>query len=331
MRKPSEFVDIVPADVSAALDELGIDHVIRGKECHALCPNPKHDDHSPSWSCNLYTGKHHCWSCGYGGSFTKLVANVRGGKFDEAQVWIRTHRMQSNLDGEEIVTRAKERRAAEVRESDLWACDEPDMYVCEDRAISPEAACLAECLWHRDKDCWIFPVRDPDTDKLLGWQEKSKRRFLNRPAGLDKTRSLHGMRHLKTTGKSGYVVVVESPLDVARFMTAGIMRVVSTYGAEFTDFQIRNLWDWADEIIFALDNDDAGQKKVARYLLAHPEDRAHCKVFDYGTVYEDRHYRHWLIHPEGDGRDPGNLSDDDLRWGVQYATPASRTLFEVAV
>jgi 5S rRNA maturation endonuclease (ribonuclease M5) len=330
MRKPAgaKFANVVPADVAGALDELGIDYIIRGDEANALCPHPDHNDSSPSWSVNLHSGMHHCFSCGYGGSFIKLVANVRGGKFAEAEVWIRTHTMQSNLDGVEIVAQAKERRAAEVRESDLWEVGPPPAEMLAGRNVSSGAAELAEVQWHPEKGCWIFPVRDPFTDKLTGWQEKSERRFINRPRGLDKTQALFGFRHLKATGRSGYVVVVESPLDVARFITAGVDRVVATYGSEFTQKQIEILWDYADVIIFALDNDDAGQKRVARYLLEHPEDAPHCKVFDYGTAYVDRDFRQWYIHPLGDHRDPGNLTDADLWWGVDNATPGTWTMFE---
>jgi Toprim-like/CHC2 zinc finger len=330
MRKPnSNFVDIVPADVAGALDDLGIDYVIGGDEAHALCPNPKHADSSPSWSCNLESGANHCWSCGYGGSFTRLVADVQGGRFDQAQVWIRTHRVRSSLDGVEIVTRAKERRAAEVRESDLWLCIEPPCDELAARAITPDAARKTEVLWHREKNCWIFPVRDPGTGKLLGWQEKSQRRFVNRPPDMQKHRSLFGLPLVRSAGTKGYSVVVESPLDVARFVTAGIDRVVSTYGSEFTDAQIDVLWDCTDVIIFALDNDLAGQRKVARWIDEHPQDRKYCRVFDYGTTLNDRFNVNCIV-PEGDGRDPGNLSDDELRWGVDHATSAWRTYFEVS-
>lgn len=313
--------------MAAALDELGIDYDIHGDEAHALCPHPDHNDSSPSWSVNLHSGMHNCFSCGYGGSFVKLVAEVRGGKFAEAEVWVRTHRMQSALDGVEIISKAKERRAAEVRESDLWQCGESPYELLAERFIEPWAAKQAEVQWHPAKGCWIFPVRDPFNDKLLGWQEKSKRRFVNRPVGLDKTQAMFGFRHLKSTGDSGLVVVVESPLDVARFLTAGVERVVSTYGAEFTDKQIEILWDHADTIIFALDNDIAGQRKVRNYLLEHPSDKAYCQVFDYGTAYVHK-LTGWCVHPEGDGRDPGNLSDADLVWGVENATPGLTTAFE---
>jgi hypothetical protein len=327
-RQPGAAASVVPADVPAALDVLGLDYALRGDEAVALCPAPGHRDRTPSWSVNIRTGQHHCFSCGYGGSFVSLAATVQGTGYDQAAVWARTLRVQESLDGEEIVTAARERRAAEVRESDLWLCGDPPAGELAGRGITLEAARACEVLWHRDKHCWVFPVRDPVTDALLGWQEKSDRRFVNRPPGLDKHRSLFGLRHVKATGRSGLIVVVESPLDVARFIAAGIERAVATYGIEFTDEQIAVLWDWADEIILAGDNDMAGQRKIARWLAEHPEDRAHCKVFSYGQTYQDRDFRGWHIHPEGDRRDPGNLTDQELRDGVRRATPGLFTIFE---
>lgn len=325
-KKNTRTIAAVPADIPAALDQLGIDYVIRGNEAVGLCPNPKHDDHSPSWSCNLESGKSHCFSCGWGGSFSFLVMVVKNKRFEEADLWVRTHRVRTSLDGDEIIVRAKERRAAEVRESDLWDTTEPPESKLRERNITLEAAAACEVLWHFAKDCWIFPVRDA-SGRLLGWQEKSKRVFRNRPSGLDRRRSLFGFQHLQSSGKSGRVVVVESPVDVARFITAGIHRVVSTFGVEFTDEQIKLLWKYADEIVFAMDHDSAGHRKVSRWLKEHPGDAQYCYVFDYGDVYEDR-LTHEFVHPAGDKRDPGNLSDDELRYGVEMATPAWRTRFE---
>ena len=118
---------------------------------------------------------------------------------------------------------------------------------------------------------------------------------------------------------------MESPLDVARFWTAGIPRVVSTYGIEFSDYQISLLWDYADELIFAPDNDLAGHRKIARWVSENPFARSRMRVFDYGGAFDAGDA---IVHPEGDGRDPGNLTNRELLRGIEYATPAWRTYFE---
>jgi hypothetical protein len=314
---------VVPADVSSALYALGIDHVIRDDEALALCPNPDHSDRKPSWSCNLETGLHNCFSCGFSGSFVRLVALVRGVRPAEATGWIQTRKVRSGPSQEEV-ERAVEQKPA-VSEADLWEVTDPPEWALAERHISLLAAQTLEIRWHPRKERWVFPIRDPKTDRLLGWQEKAKGIFLNRPKDVQKASTLFGFKQLKATGNDGPVVIVESPLDTARFWTAGHHRVVSTFGIEFSDYQISLLWPYADELIFAPDNDLAGQRKLARWLTEFAFERNRIKVFDYGGAFDARDA---IVHPEGDGRDPGNLSNRELRRGIEYATPAWRTYFE---
>lgn len=313
----------VPADISAALDELGIDHLVRGGEAVGLCPSPDHHDHKPSWSCNLKTGQHHCFSCGYGGSFTRLVSTVRGVKFGEADLWVRTHRVSHPTEVAPV--HAEKRRAVEVRESDLWACTEPPDEALAVRKISREAAQQMELLW--DDKGWVFPIRDPDSARLIGWQLKRGKTVRNRPFQLDRSRALFGSELVRSTGTEGDVIIVESPLNAARFLTAGYPRVVATYGIEFTDEQITEAQKLGTGLLFAQDNDKAGQQKVARWLHEHPLERQFCKVFDYGRVFEDDLTRAY-IHPKGDGRDICDLLDWEITRGIEYATSARRSRFE---
>lgn len=54
------MTNLVPLDILAALDELGIEYSTSGEEAKALCPDPDHDDTTPSWNINLDSGMHHC-------------------------------------------------------------------------------------------------------------------------------------------------------------------------------------------------------------------------------------------------------------------------------
>lgn len=314
----------LPADIPAALDELGIDYRIQGDEAVGLCPNPEHDDRSPSWSCNIRTGRHLCFSCRFKGSFTGLVATVRGLRVDEADLWVRSHRVLHPSDDDEEPAQGRPERS--VSEADLWECEDPPAEELDRRRISLDAAKTLGILWHPRKARWIFPIRHPETNRLLGWQEKTGHRFMNRPRDVKKGASLFGFAALKATGPDGTAIVVESPLDAARFLTAGIPRAVSTYGIEFSDEQIYALWGWCDEIVFAPDNDVAGHRKMARWIPANPYHRNKMRVFDYGGCFEDELRR--CVHPVGDGRDPGDLTDRELRRGVEWASPAWLTYFE---
>jgi len=76
------------------LQRLGIEGLKRsGKEWLGLCPNPNHADRTPSWHIRDEPGHpkhglHNCWSCGHSGNLTKLVMDLRGLKFRDAEAWL---------------------------------------------------------------------------------------------------------------------------------------------------------------------------------------------------------------------------------------------------
>lgn len=65
-----------------------------GRLWKALCPNPDHDDHDPSWSVvddgSPRHGSHWCHACGFGGGPWELAAAVRGVSIEEAGAWVWT-------------------------------------------------------------------------------------------------------------------------------------------------------------------------------------------------------------------------------------------------
>lgn len=81
-------------DVPRVLERLGIQAKRRGREWEALCPNPEHQDRSPSWRIRdepgaTRHGYHHCWPCGFGGTVVDLVQKVLGIEdFRDARAWI---------------------------------------------------------------------------------------------------------------------------------------------------------------------------------------------------------------------------------------------------
>lgn len=68
-------------DVMAVLKNLGIEPEVRGRQAVAPCPNPDHDDGSPSWAIvvdreDAKYGVHGCWSCGLRGNIITLAAGI---------------------------------------------------------------------------------------------------------------------------------------------------------------------------------------------------------------------------------------------------------------
>lgn len=287
---------------------------MRGDEATALCPNPDHDDHSPSWSCNLDDGRHHCFVCGFGGSFLYLVGKMLGATRGTAESWVRERKIKDVAQGFVGPRQTVVKRAASVSEADMWSFTDPPADALASRGLTLEACQEYGVRWDNDHQLWISPVRDPHTRQLMGWQAKNARVFRNHPKNLVKSKALFGF---ELVPHGGTAMVVESPLDVPYARPACRDRdvfPVSSYGAVLSAEQIRLLRGRCGRIILALDNDTAGWKSVAQ--LAWSFGTVPVGVFDYGNSVDV---------PAGcditapDGRDPGNLSMAEITSGIDNA------------
>lgn len=314
--------DIVPADISDALLELGIQHKISGDEARAVCPSPDHADANPSWYMNLDTGKHFCQSCGFGGSFQWLIQVMQGKRPGEARAWIL---MQKPRVGSK---KNQSDPLQKVAESDLYKFDDPPEDALLERGVTLEACQTHEIVFDKENNRWIFPLRDPWSDRLIGWQAKGRgdesHLVINHPAGMKKAQTVFGYRAAKTTS-TGTVVVTENPIKATKFLSVSGVRAVATCGASFTDYQINELlWPIADSIVFALDNDHAGHIRMSKFIAENAYARDRVKVFNYGNVET---INGAYVHTPDD-RDPGDLTADELFDGIGKATPAAWTYFE---
>lgn len=80
-------------NVGEVLKRLGIDARLQGREWHARCPNPDHNDNDPSWRIRDEPGsqKHglfQCFPCGFSGDAEKLVMEVLRIPWREAVDWL---------------------------------------------------------------------------------------------------------------------------------------------------------------------------------------------------------------------------------------------------
>jgi hypothetical protein len=249
---------------------------------------------------------------------------MRGMRSGEASAWIKTQKVRiAVVDEPEINNQAL------VKESDLWPYDPPPEERLKERRISAEACEALEILWDAEKQAWILVLRDPFTDRIMGWQEKhtgeDSHLVINYPPKVRKSTTVFGYRNLKSTGTDGLCVVLENPLKAGLVFDAGYSRVVSTCGSSFTDYQINDLlWPVADEVILMLDNDPAGHKAMYRFIMQNPYARTSTKIFDYGN---GRKANGAYIHVP-DGRDPGDLTNTEIVQGILRATPAAFSYFQ---
>lgn len=268
----------IPGDVLACLEELGIDVIrIIHEEAWALCPGHfertgKYNTRPNKFSVNTETGQFSCFSCGFSGSFVYLVQEVKGYDRADAEQWTRNRGGIERL--RRVLADSQGRSADLERDAGIPAWNEarlalfnaPPYAALDGRRISQGAVTHYGVLWDSKKENWILPIRDPDTGSLWGYQEKGEGWFCNKPAKVSKGDTLFGIETL--TGRTA--ILLESPLDCLRLYTAGISGGVSSYGVQVSDRQLELLFDKAEIVIFALDNDAVGLRKMQelrqRYL-----------------------------------------------------------------
>jgi hypothetical protein len=247
---------------------------------------------------NAETGVHHCFSCGYKGTLLTLVGEIKEfttqwGRvdFDAAKDWLRSN---IEVNFEYLARQLEEARNSYIpipapvgmSEARLAIFDSvaPD-WALSARDLTEDAVVLYGVKWNQSKNSWITPIRDPQSGKLMGWQEKSQteRFFRNRPTGVAKSKTLFGL----DTFKGGTMIVVESPLDAVKLASLGVFGGVSTFGASISDDQLR-LMKAADKLIIAMDNDIAGRKASADLLERTRKEGMECWFLNYqGSEHKD--------------------------------------------
>ena len=294
------------------LNRLGMDIVnIRGDEFQCFCPAHEertgHPDHNPSFYINSDNGAFICFSCQFKGNTNSLIAYVQNIPYEEATTWF------SSADGlakkleRAITPKSVFEEVTDITPSMMAAFTEPTEEMLKARGIRPTVAEFFGLKYDKRKDCWIIPIVDP-WDKLIGWQEKgvSGRYFNNYPKGVRKSSTLFG--YAQHSG--GTMIVVESPLDVARLASVGIWGGVATYGALVSKDQI-NLMRGAENLIIAMDHDDAGRESSMRILEASHSMNFDCSFFDYSNTT---------------AKDVGGMSKDEIYSGLQNARHSVRGL-----
>jgi 5S rRNA maturation endonuclease (ribonuclease M5) len=272
------FQNPVPGNVYACMEELGIqivsvnDDEIMGK-CPAHLERTGKEDRHPSWSVNAETGAHNCFSCGFQGNFVSLAAYCLGPD-EDAVGWVRKRggieRAKHILDKHRGVTindlTHHEDTTLNVNEASLALFVDPPEEALAKRNLTLDSATYYGVLWDPTSKSWITPVREPYSDRLLGWQQKNERFFRNRPKDIEKSKALFGLNEwvAEARAEEHTMVLVESPLDVLRLHSAGVLGGVSSYGSEVSDEQMRLIVSETDRLLVAMDNDTSGDKSNKR-------------------------------------------------------------------
>ena len=295
----------LPVSVDEVLDRLGVEYDGgRGDEVTGRCPDPAHDDNHPSASFNTSTGLWCCHACGAGGTLAWLVRTVTGTGIRAARWWLR------EVDS----SRAPQHQEREVETYGEWLLAEyADVtnLALDCFGLTREAVDAYGIRWREERyggkrkvypDAFVFGIRDPASGKLWGTHLKWDGGAFT-SSGCPKSRTLFGIERFRSGSPA---ILVESPLDAAVLLTAGLDGGLASFGTPVSRGQAALLSERASCVVLALDNDRAGrdgQKKLLRELAVP------VWCFNYG---------------DSTGKDPGELTPDELRDGLRYATALRR-------
>jgi len=307
-------------EVQVVLFKLDVDIAqVRGDEVLGICPGHElrtgTKDNNPSWSINIETGVHHCFSCGYKGNLITLVAEQLDFKtewgrldLDAAKSWLHAN---TAIDLDLIAKQMEDIKSSyiaipkpvEMSEARLAVYTQVPAWALNARGVTDESCKMYTVRWDAENDAWILPIRDCETGKLIGWQEKGQvmRHFKNRPTGVLKSSTVF---HDYNFSDNNQVIVVESPLDAVRLHSLGIGGAIATFGASVSPAQVNIIRANAENIIFAFDNDQAGQTASLRMLDLSRKTGFECKFFNYGN---------------SEAKDVGDMSEEAIRYGIESA------------
>jgi hypothetical protein len=280
-----------------------------GHEVWAKCPGhlarTGKEDKNPSWSINATTGAHRCWSCNFKGSFPFLIAYVTGTSVEEVksgQSWFSQSATGLTKAFESLLKEPEVEKIEVLHESSMALFTVPPLHALRSRGITAEASRECEVLWDPRRELWILPIREPQTNKLYGWQEKAYvgRYFNNYPKGVKKGNTLFNYNNW---GNAKYRLVVESPLDVARLHSVGYPNAIASYGAGLSKDQ-KQLLASVEHLMLAFDNDDAGRGCTLDLLKWAKAINKGVWVFNYSDT---------------DQKDVGGMSKAEIQAGIENA------------
>jgi hypothetical protein len=258
------------SELQTILTDIGLD-ITRStpQEVWAHCPDTdKHErgDRNASWSINVDTGAHNCFSCGFRGSLRSLIEFTTGEVPRDLDDTIKRATVRRRLAGaaakisgsvvkeEEPEVFISEFQLATYGKVPRWACDE--------RQLDPDEVDFYGVRWDHENERYIIPIRDMD-GKLLGWQAKGHKYFRNVPKEMHKSGSLFGL----DVFRGPRAILVESPLDAVRLASVGITGGLASYGAHVSDEQMQILkLSVARRVVLALDHDTAGRDSMLRLI-----------------------------------------------------------------
>lgn len=230
-----------------------------GDELNIYCPFHK-NIHSPAFYVNKKTGLWQCFnpSCGEKGNFRRLYRQIAG----------KPYHKDSKLDpvalSKEIDAGFRKNEIKDELDIDSIFIDYSDheqfekMSTFTSRGLSVETMKYFELGFSKVKNRIVIPVRNHHY-KVVGFigraitADQEPRYLYNK--GFKRANVLFNIQNAKAYPSC---IIVEGSVDTMMVHQAGFPNVVATLGAQVSEYQIKLIKKYFDEVIIFSDNDEAG-------------------------------------------------------------------------
>lgn len=254
-------------------------------ELNIFCPFHK-NLHSPAFYINVKTGLWQCFnpSCGKKGNFRQLYKQITGRNFGRDTKL--DHVSLANELERSLRYQPEEKKVIDISDVEIDYEDESqlsNLQTLVDRGLSYETLESFEVGYSEKKERVVIPVRDAQFN-LVGFigraiRDDQEPRYLYN-TGFKRADVLFNIQNAKSHDSC---IVVEGSIDAMFIHQAGFPNVVATLGARVSDYQIKLLKRYFDEITIFSDNDEAGDSMrdaileacsgKELYTVKLPEDR----------------------------------------------------------
>ena len=251
---------------------------INKKQAVSCCPF--HLDNNPSFAINLETGKWICFAkCGYG-DIVDFVMRVENISRDEAIK--KTKTFEGSMEAQSSWFDLLKSYVATVEQKLLHKPIVTDeFFVIDEGVLDKFKFDNYEYMYSRGFSreileefeigfydrCVTIPIRNEDKQLIAvvarpTYPTKKKYMPLIPLVGFEKNKILFGLD--KVGIKETTVILVEGQLDVIKAFQNGFRNVVALQGSQLSDYQEGLLLKRFNNIVLALDNDEAGAKALSR-------------------------------------------------------------------
>lgn len=286
----------INSDINTIVEKLIEEGLLKGKhrdrgQYVTICC-PFHDENRPSSSITtvdiqkgdrvVEAGTFHCFGCGATGNLFETISQCLG-KRDAGVSGIEWLRKNFGMEEESKVIKffkpynpkpLPQRPRVPERVLDEFRYFHDYMY---ERKMTDEAIDYFDIGYDRDEQCITMPVRHPYNGKVVFCQTRSVRgKFHKYPEFIIKTDYIFGyyeavqeIRELKSEGKKDIVVwVCESIINAITLWTDGKIAVALMGTGGGNQYRLLNglFSEGLEDIVFALDPDEAGDKGTERLI-----------------------------------------------------------------